>query len=120
MNTPPFCTLNRSCDEILQWAKTELTQAGLCVIQTFDLHTARHRLEDCPCPHHGTDTCECQMVVLLVYGDANDPATLILHGNDGRTWISIVNNPRQIADMELSADIRFALEKAVDSHAPFV
>jgi len=78
-------------------------------MQTFDLHTARHALEDCPCPNHGTSECDCQMLVLLVYGKASEPATLILHGNDGKTWFSIVNNSSQGAE----ASVRSAIEKAL-------
>lgn len=66
-------------------------------MQTFDLNTARMNLEDCPCPHHGTNQCDCQMVVLLVYASAAEPAALILHSNDGQTQLSLVNTPGQHA-----------------------
>lgn len=105
----PFLTLKCSCDEALLWTKKQLSQSGLRVMQTFDLHTARHTLEDCPCPHHGTNACDCQMFVLLVYGEVVEPVTLILHGNDGQTWLSIVNNSLQYAD----ASIRSAIERAL-------
>lgn len=105
----PFLTLNCSCDDALQWSSQNLTRNGLRVMQTFDLHTARHALEDCPCPNHGTSECDCQMLVLLVYGKASEPATLILHGNDGKTWFSIVNNSSQGAE----ASVRSAIEKAL-------
>lgn len=91
----PFLNLNCSCDEALQWSSKNLVQSGLRVMRTFDLHAARHALEDCPCPHHGTSECDCQMLVLLVYGEAQEPATLILHGIDGQTWLSIVETPNQ-------------------------
>jgi len=52
------------------------------------------------------------MVVVLVYGDAPEPATLILHGNNGRTWLSIADGPRQRSDTKLSAEIKQILEKA--------
>ena len=106
----PFLTLKCSCDEALLWTKKQLSQAGLRVIQTFDLHAARHTLDDCPCPHHGTRECDCQMLVLLVYGEVVEPATLVLHGNDGQTWLSIADNPRQRADAKLINSIRQALE----------
>lgn len=105
----PFCKINCSCDEALQWTKKQLSQASLRAMQTFDLHTARHSLEGCPCPHHGTDACDCQMVVLLVYGKTEGPVTLILHGNDGQTRLSLVNNSLQRAD----ASIRSAIERAL-------
>ena len=110
MNISPFLSVNHSCDEALQWTKKLLLQAGLRPIQTFDLHTARVGLQDCPCPNHGTNECDCQMVVLLVYGKAVEPATLILHGNDGQTWLSIADNPRQRADVKLITAIQQALE----------
>ena len=106
---PSFLTLNCSCDEALRWTSQNLTRNGLRVMQTFDLHTARHALEDCPCPNHGTSECDCQMLVLLVYGEASEPVTLILHGNDGKTWFSIVNNSSQGAE----ASVRSAIEKAL-------
>lgn len=63
-------------------------------MQTFDLHAACHVLEDCPCPNHGTDECDCQMVMLLVFGGTKDPATLILHGHNRQTWLSICERAR--------------------------
>jgi len=106
----PFLTLNCSCDEALQWSSQNLMQNGLRVMQTFDLHTARHALEDCPCPHHGTSECDCQMLVLLVYGEAVEPATLILHGNNGQAWLSIVKTPNQKTNTETVTAIQNALE----------
>jgi len=35
---------------------------------------------------------------------------LILHGNNGQTWLSIVDDPRQEAETKLLAAIRQALE----------
>ena len=116
MNTSPFLSANHSCDEALQWTRKQLLQAGLRAVQTFDLHNARVGLHDCPCPNHGTDECDCQMVVLLVYGTASEPVTLILHGNDGQTWLSIADNPRQRADVKLITTIQQALEIKAPVH----
>lgn len=80
-------------------------------MQTFDLHAARAASHDCPCPNHETDECDCQMVVLLVYGKAEGPVTLILHGNDGQTWFSLADGLHQKSDMKLSIEIKQALEK---------
>lgn len=110
MNTSLFLSINHPCDEALQWAKKQLSQAGLRSIQTFDLHAARAGSHDCPCPNHGTNECDCQMVVLLVYGKAAEPVTLILHGNDGQTRLSIADDPRQRADAKLITTIQQALE----------
>ena len=105
-----FLTLNCPCEEALPWSRQSLTQSGWRVLQTFDLHTARHGLEECPCPHHGTSECDCQMFILLVYGEAIEPATLILHGNDGQTWISLIENPNQRTDRKMISGIQEALK----------
>ena len=106
----PFLSLNCPADRSLVWLKERLTTANLRVMQTFDLDTARHSLDDCSCPHHGTDQCGCQMVVLLVYANLAEPATLILHGNDGQTWISLVENPNQQSSQEAIGAIQRAIE----------
>ena len=87
----PFLSVSSSCDQALSLAQQALGKAGLSSIQTFDLSAARLGLHECSCPHHETDACDCQMVVLLVYGSTNEPVTLILHGNNGQTWFSIPN-----------------------------
>lgn len=87
----PFLSISSSCDHVLGLAQQALGRAGLSSIQTFDLSAARLGFHECSCPHHGTEACDCQMVVLLVYGSTNEPVTLILHGNNGRTWFSIPN-----------------------------
>lgn len=111
----PFLSMNSSCEDTLRWINEQLLQSGLRPIQTFDLQTARLGLHDCACPHHGTEKCDCQLVVLLVYGDMVEPATLILHSNDGKTWVSTSDNPLQRADKKLMNRIRQALEKAPSS-----
>ncbi len=86
---------------------------------TFDLHAARLGLEDCPCPNHGTEECDCQMIVLLVYAEAAEPITLILHGNDGQTWISLADGPSQRTDKKLMSSIRQTLESQLPA-SPWV
>jgi hypothetical protein len=118
MNTSPFLSVNKPCHESLQWTKKQLLDADLRVVQTFDLRTTRLGVHDCPCPNHGTDECDCQMVVLLVYGKTAKPATLILHGNDGQTWFSLTNNPNQQGDQQLITAIGQALEIRVPAFDP--
>ena len=64
-----FIMLAQPCDDAVEWLSRMVSQAGLSVLRTFDLQTARQAQAVCPCPHHGTDQCDCQMVVLLVYHD---------------------------------------------------
>ncbi|MCX6056642.1 MAG: hypothetical protein NTW69_00600 [Chloroflexi bacterium] len=118
MNTSPFLSVNKPCHESLQWTKKQLLDADLRVVQTFDLQTARIGVHDCPCPNHGTEECDCQMVVLLVYGITADPATLTLHGNNGQTWFSLTNNPNQQGNQQLITAIGQALEIRVPDFDP--
>ena len=106
----PFLLIDTSCDRALQATKAILSQAGLSAVPTFNLNTARLGPVDCSCPNHGTEACDCQMIVLLVYGNVAEPATLILHGNNGQTWISIADSALQRVDAKLVASIRGLLE----------
>lgn len=110
MNISPFRSIDQPCDRTLQWAKKKLAKANLRAVRTFDLHAARIGLHDCSCPNHGTTECDCQMVVLLVYGEDMEPATLILHGNEGETWLSISANMHKQPAITLSAAIQKALD----------
>lgn len=86
----PFLTLEQTSEQVDTRVQERLTQAGLRVVQTFDLQIARLAHPDCACPNHGTDQCSCQLVVLLVYAkQEEDAATLVIHGQDGRTSISL-------------------------------
>lgn len=93
-------------DEASSWIIARLEGAGLRVYRSFDLRSARAVDNSCACPYHGTEACDCQMVVLLVYEGQGTPATLVLHGHQGRTWMSLVEAPHA----GLQASITNALE----------
>jgi hypothetical protein len=109
----PFLSIDSSCDRALQTIRTNLSQAGLWVVQTFNLNTARLSLHDCYCPNHGTEACDCQMIILLVYGEVAEPVTLVLHSYNGRTWISIANSLFQSRDEKLADRVREVLKSLV-------
>ncbi len=88
----PFLTVNQTCEQVDKSVRATLTSAGMRIVQTFDLQIARLAHPDCSCPHHGTEQCSCQLVILLVYGKQQDPATLVLHGRDSKTWISLATS----------------------------
>jgi len=106
----PFLTFPCDCDKACRRVQFQLAQAGLRAVQTFDLQSARHALSECPCPPHGTAECDCQMVVLLVYGKAEEPLTLILHGNQGVTWVSFAEGTGQMGDAKLMSAVQAALK----------
>lgn len=110
----PFLSVPGSAEETLRQLQPLLSGAGLRLLQTFDLNDARLAAADCPCPHHGETDCDCQMVVLLVYGEAVPPVTLILHSNDGQTWLSLVDTPAQQA----ASSVRLCIEQALQVNSP--
>ncbi len=108
----PFLMLEQPCDEAVDWMIERAGYAGLSVMRTFDLQVARHAQTVCPCPYYGTDLCDCQMVVLLIYYSNQRPLTMIAHGFGGQTWFSIVDTPQQRADPSMEAIIHRLLESA--------
>ena len=105
-------TIQANCDEATALVAQLLSGAGLQVVRSFDLRSARMAHAECTCPHHGTAQCTCQFVVLLVYGRSGTPVTLVVHGHDEQTWLSLVDTPQQPADMRLAAEIAQALSPA--------
>jgi hypothetical protein len=105
----PYLTLTQPFHEVLAWTTKRLNKVGLKVEQTFDLQAARASHTDCPCPYHGTDHCSCQMVILLILGEDQELETLILHGNDDQTNLSLVNISGKHSNGRLDKSIRLAL-----------
>ena len=99
-------SLQAPCEEAVAWVIQQLGKAGLGVVRTFDLKVARLLQPECPCPHHGTEKCDCQMIVLLIYADDRGPVSFVAHGYEGKTWFSLVNTPQQHADSFLSRIIQ--------------
>jgi hypothetical protein len=108
----PFLILEQPCNEATDWVIRQVSNAGLQVLRTFDLQDACHDPVECACPHHGSDRCDCQMVVLLVYGGDYQPASLVAHSHHGKTWFSLVDTPQQRADPRLQIAIFQALPQA--------
>ncbi|OGO11195.1 MAG: hypothetical protein A2032_05085 [Chloroflexi bacterium RBG_19FT_COMBO_49_13] len=104
-----FLVLEKTCDDAVEWFSEQVAQKGLRVVRTFDLKDARHANVDCPCPHHNTAQCDCQMVVLLVFQTGHQPISIVAHGYNGQTWFSVVDNPQQRADPRIEEAIRMVL-----------
>jgi hypothetical protein len=93
MEKAPFLIVEQPYEIAIEQITQQIRHLGLQVTLTFDLQEARHAHADCTCPHHGTQQCDCQLVVILVYGHGSRPATLIAHGHEGKTWFSFVDTP---------------------------
>ncbi len=110
----PFAVLRKPCDQAINWAATKLEQANFRAVRTFDLQVARTAHLDCPCPHHGTAQCDCQMVVMLVYQENTPPATLVIHGNEEMSWFYLMTQTQQPISVQQERAIQDLLSLEVD------
>ncbi|GMR10833.1 MAG: hypothetical protein BMS9Abin28_1657 [Anaerolineae bacterium] len=111
MHELALSTLN--ANEAVIHLTSRLSEAGYQVTRSFDLQAARAELrapEECPCPHHGSAACTCQYVVLLVNRPREAPATLVIHGHDDQTNVSL--------ERRQDGSIPARLEEALRSMAP--
>jgi hypothetical protein len=95
-----------------------LSDAGFQVTRSFDLQDARAELrapEECPCPNHGTAICNCQYVVLLVNSPGKVPSSLVIHGHDDRTLISLERREDRALPEGLEETIRRMVSDMVDA-----
>lgn len=105
----PFLSVDLSCETVVAQLKDCLGRAGVRVVQTFDLTSARIGLEGCSCPNHGTSQCNCQLIVLFLYQGQAAPLALTLHGNDGQTWLSLAGHSAHPSNARTLLAVRQAL-----------
>jgi hypothetical protein len=105
--------LPQNCEQATRQTEAALCHFGLRVVRSFDLRQVDGLPDDCDCPYHGTGLCDCQMVVLLVYGEAATPATLVAHGRGGKTWLTLVDSPEQRPLPDLAQRITTALQSNI-------
>ena len=89
-----------------------LERWGFRVLRSFDLRSAVTGHHACACPHHDTDQCTCQYVVLLAYGLAGAPIVITAHGRDAFTEVQIAEDPNAPTDPAATELARAALEEA--------
>jgi hypothetical protein len=102
----PLVTLQTNWDKALSHVTRALEAKGLQILRSFDLQVARSVHANCSCPHHGTEKCDCQMVVLLVYAPGKPPITLVVHGHDGQVSFVLVDSPQEGGDQQVAMSVR--------------
>jgi hypothetical protein len=118
MEKAPFLIVEQPYDIAINQVTQQICSLGLQITMTFDLQEARHAHTDCTCPHHGTDQCDCQLVVILVYGHGSKPVTLIAHGHEGKTWFSFVDTPQQHVSQQMETLLLRTLTLQENSQSP--
>ena len=128
MNTSTNRTIlfNAWDETTAQVVMAALQRRGLRVLRSFDLRSAlstrSHRQAapcDCGCGDWGTDHCDCQYVVLLVYGSTGVPIAVTVHSRAGLARLDIVSptnetraNALTMPDPPLTGQVRDALAEA--------
>ena len=88
--------INQPNKQIIPDLIQALERQKLRAILTFDFQHARSPHISCGCPHHGTDACNCQYAVLLVYEPQHGYEvyrTITIHGRDEQVWLSLLKKP---------------------------
>lgn len=110
VHTSHLITYKEDSQTVMRQVVEALTDAGFQVVQSFDLQVARAAHSQCTCPHHGSARCDCQMIVLLVYIHKDQPVTLIAHGQDGVTYLGLLNASSREETAQLEAVLLRTLE----------
>ncbi len=101
-----LATLDLDCETVIAQLSRQFAAWGLRVVRSFDLQSACASFSDLICPHHGDAVCDCQMVVLLVYGTEAVPASLVIHTHRGKTDIDLVDSPSNHLSKDLEKIIQ--------------
>ncbi|NUN03912.1 MAG: hypothetical protein HUU41_22635 [Bryobacteraceae bacterium] len=104
--------LNTDSETAAQIVTAILTQQGHRVLRSFDLRSALAAQPESVCPCHGTTPCNCQFVVLQVYGGAAQPVVVIAHGHDRETSLQLVSDSLVKPDPDLAAQVMVAIVEA--------
>ena len=89
----PLIILENGRNHPIQLIKDTFQNAGLRVIISFDSRHTRVAETTILCPTHGIMDCGCHIIIMLVYGMEDLPATLIFHVQDKEIWVSLTYPP---------------------------
>ncbi len=94
-------TIFENSAEAIALLSEHLKKIGLKMERSFDLRIQQNDNIACSCPHHGTKRCDCQIVVLLIYGNLAGPDTVVAHSRDGKTVFNLATGPEKPQSVEL-------------------
>ena len=110
-------TLNVNSNVAVKRVSERLSADGMQVIRSFDLQTAKDAHENCTCPHHGEDECDCQLVVILVYDDQGTLLKIVAHSKDKKTHFALIDPPDN--DRERKMKIKLLQALALEGFSTF-
>lgn len=108
-------TLNLDCETVIANLTRQFSYHTLRVVRSFDLQSACASFTELTCPHHDDSPCDCQLVVLLIYGVEATPVSLMLHSHRGITEIDLVTYSGNRPERNLEKIIRLVFESGFGS-----
>lgn len=88
-----------------------LHRSGMGAVRSFDLRSACAAYPDRSCPHHGQASCDCQLVILLVFDPREQPATVMLHTYNGETQVGLAATPGRHPSLRFENRLRRILRQ---------
>lgn len=107
----PLFVLEQDCQVITSRLIQEIEKAGMQTMRSFDLDVLRSSSNEFCCPIHGTSSCTCQFVILLILRRDFGSLTVILEGVDQRTSVYLDSGLGDIKD-EVDPSLTLALVNA--------
>ena len=92
-------------EDVIPGVIQRLDRLGLITRPSFDLQAAKAAHGETVCPYHSSVHCDCQIVVLLVYGEQEAPVTLVVDSRDGKTFLSMLEPPLGGPEWEIAGQI---------------
>jgi hypothetical protein len=111
----PILKLNLSCAQTAAWVIECLTQVNLSVIRTFNMQWLPSE-DDSQVEDAGQEADGGHRVIIFLVRRGSAWATLLLHGEDNQTWISISKPPTAQEDAGLAALIQSILQSEARVH----
>lgn len=109
----PLLVVDIQCSRLIEPIKSSLIVKGLWTFESFDLRSTRAFHEGCSCPHHGTNECTCELVVLLVYHAVGEPISMVLDGRDDQTFVFVTGEGKDAIPASAVEIIENSIRKAV-------
>ncbi|MBC8507356.1 MAG: hypothetical protein ISR58_04075 [Anaerolineales bacterium] len=69
-NTNQLAKLDLDCEVVINYLSGYLLDQGVRTVRSFDLQSACASYPDLTCSHHENMACDCQLVILLAYGQS--------------------------------------------------
>ena len=113
--THQLAKLNLDCEVVINYMRQYLLEQGVQTMRSFDLQSACASYPDLTCTHHENLACDCQLVILLAYGQCGAPASLVVHSHKGQTDIQLIKSPGNQPGKDLESIIRSVFEMRFES-----